>query len=92
MAFHLFCDFFDHLRILSERNTAFLYIRAGNIDLEQIYRLVGKPLHHINVFFRRMSADIDDDFRVIFLRNGMSLSMNRSMPGFCKPIALSMPP
>ena len=78
MAFHLFCDFFDHLRILSERNTALLYIRAGNIDLEQIYRLVGEAFHHINVFLRRMSADIDDDLRVIFFEK-RNVSVNEQI-------------
>ena len=61
-------DRLDCLRILSERDAAAFYIRAGNIDLEHIYRLLRQALYRLTIFLRRMSADIYDDFRVVLLQ------------------------
>ena len=68
MPFDLARNILDHLRILTERDTALLDIRAGNIDLEQIHRLIRKPLHNLYVLTRRMTADIDNDLRVVLLQ------------------------
>ena len=57
-------------RILSEGNAAFLYIWAGNIDLQQIHRLLRQTLYHLTVIFFTLSADIDDDLRIILLQEG----------------------
>ena len=65
-------NFFRNLRqtlwVLSERNSPVLYIRAGNINFQQINRLVGKLFHNLHIICRRTSAYIDDDFRVKLLQ------------------------
>ena len=53
------------LWVLAEGDSAFFYIGTGYINFQHIHRLVPKTLHHINIFLRGLSADIDHDFRVI---------------------------
>ena len=70
--YRLSCHFFDltgdgfyGFWILSEGDTAFLNIRAGNIDLQKIHRFTGQALYYTQVFFGRMAADIDHDLGIM---------------------------
>ena len=56
------------LCILPKRQKACINIRARNIDLHHINRLISQSFHHCQIFFRCMTTDIDDDLRIIFLQ------------------------
>ncbi len=66
--FDFFCDRFYAPGILSERNSPFFDIRTGNIDFQHIYGSIRKPLHDRTVIGCALSADIDDNFRIILLQ------------------------
>ena len=51
--------------ILSNGNAALFDIRAGDIDLQHIYRLVCKTIYHFNIFLCGMSAYIDNNLCII---------------------------
>ncbi len=57
--FDLTCDRLYHLWILSKAAMPPFDIRAGDIDLQHIYRLVCKTIYHFNIFLCGMSAYID---------------------------------
>ena len=65
------------LRILAESEEARVDVGAGNVDLHHIDLFLCQPFNHSQIFFRRMTADVDDDLRVIFLKEGnISLAEN----------------
>ena len=66
--FHFSRNVLRRLRILSERNPALLHIGAGNVDLQQIHRLLCQPFHHLQIILCRLSAHIDNDLCVKFFQ------------------------
>ena len=58
------------LWILSEGQEIGVYIRTGNIDLQHIHRLLSQSFHYCQIFFRGMSADINDYLCIKLLKIG----------------------
>ena len=68
VALHFPRDGLQGVRFLAEGDAALLDIRAGDIDLQHIYRLIRQALHHLAVVLHGLSADVDNDFRVVLLQ------------------------
>ena len=79
----LFCHRFDRLRyvfrtfrILSERDPPCLYIRAGYVDLQQIYLFIRQALDDLDITFLRTSAHIDNNAGFFFTKK-WKISLNK---------------
>ena len=68
MFFHFSCDCLNSFRILTERDSALFDIRAGNVDLQHIDRLICQTLYNLTVIFGGFSTYVYNDLCIIFFQ------------------------
>ena len=91
----LLCDLFDlsgklfhMLWILTESKETSIDVRTGNVDLHHVDLFLCQPFYHSQVFFRCMTADIDDDLRIVFLKEGNISFTEYIDTGILKPYGI----
>ena len=78
LCLHCFCDRLHRLWILSKRDASLFYIRAGNVDLKHIDRLIRQSFHNLEIIFGCFSTDIHNDLRIIFFEK-RNITLNKKI-------------
>ena len=80
-----------HVRIVAELHAAFLDVRARDVELDRIDRRIVETARDLDIIVDGRTADVREETRLGEIERRQDLVDDMSTPGFCRPIALSMP-